>query len=112
MLPAYDVVTSKPSGDASMHPDAMRSSTPALCDRVAVEARLLDVASSDAVAELVVVLRGTVRPCRGQGPSLWRVHLGDGHHRVVSTQSVIAVTPLRTPATSRTRGKPEDQTDR
>jgi hypothetical protein len=85
------------------------SPTPALCDRVAVEARLLDVANSDAVAELVVVLRGTVRPWRGRGRGLWRVQLGDGQHRVVSSQSVIAVTPVRTRAGSRMQGHPEDQ---
>ena len=90
-----------------MHGDAVRPPTSALCDRVDVEARLLDVAASDAVTELVVVLRGTVRQCRGPGRDLWRVRLGDGHHRIVSTQSVIAVTPVRTRAES--HENPEDQ---
>jgi len=79
-----------------------------LCDRVAVEARLLDVAASNAVAEIVIVLRGRVRPWRGAGRGLWRVRIGDGHHRIVSSQSVIAVTPVKKRPRSRSQSCPED----
>lgn len=105
-------VASRPPGDASTHGDPVRASSPGLCDRVAVEARLLDVAASDAVAEIVIVLRGTVRPW-GPGRGLWRVQIGDGHHRIVSTHSVIAVTPVKKRPRSCTRGTPEGEaTDR
>ena len=104
------VVTSKPAGDASTHGDPVRASSSGLCDRDAVEARLLDVAASDAVAEIVIVLRGRVRPWRGAGRGLWRVGIGDGHHRIVSTHSVIAVTPVKKRPRSRTQSSPEDET--
>src|SRR5262249_25403457 len=104
-----NVGTSKPSGDASTHGDPVRASSPSLCDRVAVEARLLDVATSDSVAEIVIVLRGRVRPWRGAGRGLWRVRIADGHHRIVSTQSVIAVTPVKKRPRSRSQSGPEDE---
>jgi hypothetical protein len=104
-----NVVTSKSSGDAATHGDPVRASTPGLCDSVAVEARLLDVAASDAVAEIVIVLRGRVRPWRGTGRGLWRVGIGDGHHRIVSTNSVIAVTPVQKRPRSRTQGSPKGE---
>lgn len=102
-------MTPKPSRDAHVDRDAVRPPAPSICDSLDVEARLLDVAGSDAVTELVVVLRGTVRPWRGPGRGLWRVQLSDGHHRIVSTRSVIAVTPVRTRASSGARDNPEDQ---
>jgi hypothetical protein len=102
-----NVMTSKPSADADTRGDPVRASSSGLCDRVAVEARLLDVAASDTVAEIVVVLRGTVRPWQGSGRGLWRVQIGDGHHRIVSTHSVIAVTPVKKRARSRTQCSPE-----
>jgi hypothetical protein len=75
-----------------------------MCDRRDVETRLLDVATSDTVTELVVVLRGTVRRCRGAQRGLWRVQLGDGHRRIVSTESVIAITPVTAGASSLASG--------
>jgi hypothetical protein len=104
-----NIVTSKPPGDASTHGDPVRASSPGLCDRVAVEARLLDVAASDAVAEIVIVLRGRVRPWRGAGRGLWRVGIGNGHYRILSTHSVIAVTPVTKRPRSRTQSSPEDE---
>jgi hypothetical protein len=104
-----NAVTSRPSGDASTHGDPERASFPGLCDRVSVEARLLDVAASDAVAEIVIVLRGRVRPWRGAGRGLWRVGIGDGHHRIVSTHSVIAVTLVKKRPRSRTQSSPEGE---
>jgi hypothetical protein len=96
-----------------MHADPVHASSAGLSDQVAVEARLLDVAASDAVAEIVIVLRGRVRPWRGPGRGLWRVRIGDGHHRIVSTHSVIAVTPVKKRPRSCTRGTPEGEaTDR
>ena len=91
-----DAVTPKLSRDTSVHGDAVPRRAPAPCERVDVEARLFDVAINDAEAELLVVLRGTVRPWGGPGRGLWRVQLEDGHHRIVSAQSVIAVTRVRT----------------
>jgi hypothetical protein len=105
-----NVVTSTPSSDTSTHADPVRASSPGLCDRVAVEARLLDVAASDAVVEIVLVLRRRVRPWRGSGRGLWCVRIGDGHHRIVSTHSVIAVTPVQKRARSRTRFSSEVKT--
>jgi hypothetical protein len=93
-----------------MHADPVHASSAGLSDQVAVEARLLDVAASDAVAEIVIVLRGRVRPWRGPGRGLWRVRIDDGHHRIVSTHSVIAVTPVQKRATSRTRSSSEVKT--
>jgi hypothetical protein len=104
-----NVVTSKPSRDVGTHGDPVRAASSGLCDRVAVEARLLDVAASDAVAEIVIVLRGRVRPWRGAGRGLWRVGIGDGHHRIVSTQSVIAVTPVKSRPRSHTQNSAEDE---
>ena len=98
-------VTPKVSRDTSAHGAAVPQRAPAPCEQVDVEARLFDVAIDDAEAELVVVLRGTVRPWGGPGRGLWRVQLEDGHHRIVSAQSVIAVTRVRTRAES--RGSPE-----
>jgi len=91
-------VTPKLSRDSSVHGDAVPGRAPAPCDRFDVETRLFDVAIDDAEAELLVVLRGTVRPWGGQGCGLWRVQLDDGHHRIVSAQSVIAVRRVRTRA--------------
>ena len=81
-------VTPKLSRDASVPGDAVPGRPAAPCDRADVEARLFDVAIDDAEAELLVVLRGTVRPWGGPGRGLWRVQLDDGHHRIVSAQSV------------------------
>jgi len=100
-----DAVTPKLSRDTSVHGDAVPLRRPAPCERADVEARLFDVAINDTEAELLVVLRGTVRPWGGPGRGLWRVQLDDGHHRIVSAQSVIAVTRVRTRAEF--RGGPE-----
>jgi hypothetical protein len=100
-------VTPKLSRDASVHGDAEPRRPAAPCERADVEARLFDVAINDAEAELLVVLRGTVRPWGGPGRGLWRVQLDDGHHRIVSAQSVIAVTRVRTRA--ELPGSPEDK---
>src|SRR5262249_7535540 len=91
-----DAMTPKLSRDTSMHGDAASLRRPAPCERVDVETRLFDLAINDTEAELLVVLRGTVRPWGGPGRGLWRVQLEDGHHRIVSAQSVIAVRPVRT----------------
>jgi len=91
-------VTPKLSRDTSEPGDAVPGRPAAPCDRADVEARLFDVAINDAEAELLVVLRGTVRPWAGPGRGLWRVQLDDGHHRIVSAQSVIAVRRVRTRA--------------
>jgi hypothetical protein len=98
-------VTPKLSRDTSVHGDTVPRRAPAPCEQLDVEARLFDVAINEAEAELVVVLRGTVRPWGGPGRGLWRVQLEDGHHRIVSAQSVIAVTRVRTRA--ELRGSPE-----
>ncbi len=68
-----------------------------ISDREAAEARLGDAAERGVVTELVLVLRGTVHRLRGPGGmnGLWRVQLRDGHHRIVSAESVIAITPIR-----------------
>ena len=95
MLPAQGRRDSKTCGLPERRHEAVRPPAPSLCDRVAVEARLLDVAATDAVAEIVIVLRGTVRSWRGPGLGLWRIQIGDGHHRIVSSQSVISVTPMK-----------------
>ena len=106
-----DAVTPKLSRDTSVHGDAVPLRRPAPCERGDVEARLFDVAINDTEAELLVVLRGTVRPWGGPGRGLWRVQLDDGHHRIVSAQSVIAVTRVRTRAEFRggPEGKAADQ---
>ena len=98
-------VTPKVSCDPNTRGDAVLQRAP--CEQVDVEARLFDVAIDDAEAELVVVLRGTVRPWGGPGRGLWRVQLEDGHHRIVSAQSVVAVTRVRT--RTELRGNPEGE---
>ena len=87
-------------GEPGARVDEVPASTPSICDRGDVEARLLAVSDSEVTTELVVVLRGTVRPWYGSGRKLWRVRLADGHYRVVSAESVLAVTPVRQGAPS------------
>src|SRR5262249_31429422 len=72
-----DAMTPKLSRDTSMHGDAVSLRRPAPCERVDVETRLFDLAINDTEAELLVVLRGTVRPWGGPGRGLWRVQLED-----------------------------------
>jgi len=86
--------------------------TASLCDPLDVENRLLDVAANQTMAEFIVVVRGTIRPWRERGRGLWRVQLPDGQHRVVSTESVLAVTPLSRRARLVARPSTDPRVDR
>ena len=77
-------------------PSAATASTPrAPVHDWSVDARLADAAESGAVVEVVVVLRGTVHPWDGHTRGLWRLRLRDGHYRVFSAQSLVALTPVK-----------------
>jgi hypothetical protein len=57
--------------------------------------RLEDAAATGSTFELVVVLRGTVHRLPGHSEALWRVRLPGGHYRVVSAESIVALTPVK-----------------
>src|SRR5690348_15937441 len=65
-----------------------------------VDARLEDAAATGKTVELVVVLRGTVHRRRGHPWPLWCVRLQDRHYRVVSAESIVAMTPVKKEGTS------------
>jgi hypothetical protein len=60
-----------------------------------VDLRLEDAAATGRTLELVVVMRGTVHRRRGYPRPLWRVRLLDGHYRVLSSESIVAATPVK-----------------
>jgi hypothetical protein len=91
MLRAYGDVTANLSRAADGVVPIPRS----MSDGADAEAKLRDVADTNTAAELVVVLRGTVRRWGGRGSGLWVVRLPDGKRRIVSSDSVVAVTRAR-----------------
>jgi hypothetical protein len=75
------------------------------CGPLAREAnlRLEAAAATGKTFELVVVLRGTLHRLRNHPDEMWRVRLPDGHYRVVSADSIVAVTPVKKPASETPR---------
>jgi hypothetical protein len=78
--------------------------TTADTDTALVQSRLLEAANAREPLELVLVLRGKVRPVRGQAGSLWTVRIAGGRGFKFPADAVLAVTslPRRRPLKDRT----------
>jgi hypothetical protein len=62
--------------------------------RNALQERLSEAARAGTPQEIIVVLRGKVRPVPGDGSGRWRVYM-DGRQATFSTDTVVAATPLK-----------------
>jgi len=63
-------------------------------DASVAQSRLLDAAETGQTLELVLVVRGRVRPARRGKQSLWSVHPTGGRVLTFSADCVLAATPL------------------
>jgi hypothetical protein len=61
-------------------------------DSSGISARLTDAVTTGENFELILVLRGKVRP--GARPGRWRIRLQDGHVLSFDAEAVVAATPL------------------
>ncbi len=59
----------------------------------AIEARLREAAETGEVLEVIVVLRGRVRPASGNHGGRWRIRV-DGQRLSFPAKAVVAVTPV------------------
>jgi len=64
-----------------------------------VNARLVDAAEQGRTIELILVVRGKVRPVRGSDGRRWRMRIDREHVLTFRADTVVAATPL--PAKSR-----------
>ena len=60
-------------------------------DLAGIDARLVDAAERGERIEVVLVLRGSVRPARGS--SRWRIRVPDGRVLTFAAEWVVAATP-------------------
>jgi hypothetical protein len=61
-------------------------------DPSAISARLTDAVTAGESVELILVLRGKVKP--GPRAGRWRIRLQDGHVLSFDAEAVVAATPL------------------
>ena len=64
-----------------------------------ITARLTDAVANGEKLELILVLRGKVKP--GPRPGRWRIRLQDGHVLSFDAEAVVAATPVPRTGSSR-----------
>jgi hypothetical protein len=67
-------------------------------DVSAVNARLVDAAEHGQTIELILVVRGRVRPVRGTEGRRWRMRIDRDHVLTFRADTVVAATPLPAPS--------------
>lgn len=66
-------------------------------DTSAVNARLLEAAEAGQTIEVILVVRGKVRPVRGPDRRRWRMRVDSDHVLTFRAESVVAATPVPRP---------------
>ncbi len=77
-------------------------------DVSAVNARLVDAAEHGQTIELILVVRGKVRPVRGTEGRRWRMRIDREHVLTFRADTVVAATPLPVPARRGAQHEPEE----
>lgn len=67
-------------------------------DSPAINSRLTEASERGETLEVILVLRGRVRPARGSGR--WRIRVDGRHVLTFRAESVVAATPVARPARS------------
>jgi hypothetical protein len=74
-------------------------------DVSAVNARLVEAAEAGQTIEVILVVRGKVRPVRGPDRRRWRMRVDSDHILTFRADSVVAATPIPRAPGSRQNGR-------
>jgi hypothetical protein len=77
-------------------------------DLSAVNARLVEAAESGQTVEVILVVRGRIRPVRGADRRRWRMRVDRDHVLTFHAESVVAATPVPCASSPRARTAPRD----